>query len=55
MESVALLITVVSVVGGGFYFTGRVTRAVEQLTVIAEDHEDRIRSLEHGAGGRRAG
>ena len=40
------LIQAVAVIGGGFYFTGRVTSTLEQLRELVHDHEDRIRSLE---------
>lgn len=33
--------------GGGFYFVGRMTKTQETLGVIAKDHEDRIRTIEH--------
>lgn len=35
-----------AVVGGGFYFVGRITKNLEMLTEGQKDHEGRIRSLE---------
>lgn len=39
-------LTVFTIVGGGFYYTGRVTRTLEALEKISTDHEERIRDLE---------
>jgi len=36
----------VAMVGGGFYFTGRITAVLEGLRSISADHEKRLRSLE---------
>lgn len=40
------IITIIVILGGGFYFSGRVTFAIESLTAITKDHENRIRILE---------
>ena len=45
-EQMVQIITLVAVVGGGFYFTGRVTQNLEQLQLITADHEQRLRYLE---------
>lgn len=42
------MLTIMTVIGGGFYFTGRITKNIEILTKITEDHETRIRHLERG-------
>lgn len=44
--NILMLITTVSIIGGGFYFSGRVSRTLEELCKISKDHEHRIRSLE---------
>lgn len=36
----------VGLIGGAFYFTGRVTAVLEQLKSLGSDHETRIRRLE---------
>jgi len=36
----------VAIIGGGFYFTGKITTVLEELRRIGFDHEDRIRYLE---------
>ena len=44
-----LLIEIVGLIillGGGFYFTGRVSSTLERLASITADHEDRIRFIE---------
>lgn len=38
----------IAVIGGGFYFAGRITKNLETLTKVSEDHEDRLRDIEHG-------
>ena len=40
-------IQAVAVIGGGFYFAGRITKNLEVLTKGHEDHEDRLRVVEH--------
>lgn len=40
------LLTSASVVGGAAYFTGRVVRSIEVVSVAVADHEGRIRDLE---------
>lgn len=48
LSTIVQLATLVSIVGGGFYFTGRVTKTLEVLAEVSADHEDRIRAIEHG-------
>ena len=42
------ILTIMTVIGGGFYYTGRITKNIEILTKIIEDHETRMRRLERG-------
>lgn len=45
-EMLLQVISMFSIIGGGFYFTGKVTQTLSNLTNIAQDHEERIRGLE---------
>ncbi|KKK61031.1 hypothetical protein LCGC14_3018390 [marine sediment metagenome] len=46
IEQFIQLAQLVVVVGGGFYFTGRITKTLETLTTVTGDHEDRLRVIE---------
>lgn len=45
LEALAIL-QGVALVGGMFYYGGRVSRTLELLVNTARDHEDRLRKLE---------
>jgi len=36
----------IAVIGGGFYFAGRITKNLETLTEVSKDHENRLRDIE---------
>lgn len=36
----------VAIVGGGFYFVGRISKTQETLATIVKDHEIRLRVIE---------
>lgn len=40
-------VQVIAVIGGGFYFAGRITKNLEILTKGQDDHENRLRVVEH--------
>lgn len=42
------LISLIVLIGGGFYFTGQVTQNLRDLSKIINDHETRIRTIEGG-------
>ncbi len=55
LTNLVLLIQAIIVVGGGFYFAGRLgakmdslTNAINRLGKMIEDHEQRLRNLEAG-------